>query len=75
MRMMMKAGTPLRYMAMTAPDLMDWVPMSLGSKPSMDFPSRFAEGQNLVRTVDKVMVVSCPLTRMALMLVSDVVPE
>ena len=42
MVMMVKVGTPSRYIAMAALKRMEWVPMSLGWKPRQSSPTLLA---------------------------------
>ena len=72
--MMVKVGTPARYMAMAAPDLMEWVPISEGLKPSLSSPRSCAAERSFERTVVEVIVLSLPLTRMVLTVESSFVP-
>ena len=72
--MMVKVGTPARYMAMEAPDLMEWVPMSEGLKPRVSSPRSCAVERSLERTVVEVIVLSSPLMRMVLTVESSFVP-
>ena len=71
---MMKVGTPARYMAMTAPDLMECVPMSAGLKPRVSSPRSCAAERSLERTVEEEIVLRSPLMRMVLTVESWFVP-
>ena len=72
--MIVKVGTPARYIAIAAPERMEWVPMSLGSNPSFSSPMRCPADCSFVRTVLDVIVRSLPLIRIVLTVVLVSVP-
>ena len=74
MSMMVKVGTLSRYIAMAAPEQMEWVPMSLGWKPRRSFPTFLAAERSFLRTVEELIVFSFPDRNIALTVVSALVP-
>ena len=46
--MMLYTGTSSRYIDMTAPDQIEWVPMLFGSKPRLEDPMEDAAAQRAV---------------------------
>jgi len=64
--MIVKVGTPARYMAIAAPDRMEWVPMSSGSNPNLSTPTFFAAERSFTRTVADEMVAIFPSTKIVL---------
>ena len=74
MSMMVKVGTPSRFIAMVAPEWMEWVPMSLGWKPRQSLPTFSAAEQSFLLTVEELMVFSFPARNIVLTVVSEFVP-
>ena len=56
--MMVKVGTPSRYIAMAAPEQMEWVLMSLVWKPRQSLLTFSAAEWSFLRTVEELMVFS-----------------
>ena len=74
MSMMVKVGTPSRYIAMAAPKQMEWVPMLLGWKPRRSLPTFLAAERSFLRTVEDLMVFSFLARNIVLTVVSTFVP-
>ena len=69
MVMMVKVGTPSRYIAMAAPKRMEWVPMALGWKPRQSSPTFSAADRIFLRTVEELIVFSFPARNIVLTVV------
>ena len=74
MSMMVKVGSPSRYIAMAAPERMEWVPMSSGWKPTQSLPTFSAAERSFLRTVDELIVFSFMSRNIVLTVVSALVP-
>ena len=74
MRMMVKVGTPPRYIAMAAPKRMEWVPMLSGWKPRQSSPTFLAAERSFLRYVGELMVFAFPARNIVLTVVLAVVP-
>ena len=58
MSMMVKVGTLSSYIAMEAPERMEWVPMSLWWKPRRSSPTFSTAERCFLRTVEELIVFS-----------------
>ena len=72
--MIVNVATSAKYIAIAAPDLMECVPISSGSKPSTSSPMSLAAARSFSSIVAEEMVDSLLSTKIVLTLVSDVVP-
>ena len=68
--MMVKVGTPSMYIAMAAPERMEWVPMSSEWKPRQYSPTFSASEQSFFWTVEELMVFSFLARNIVLTVVS-----
>ena len=53
MSMMVKVGTPSKYIAIEAPERMEWVPMLSGWNPRQSSPTFLAAEQSFLHTVEE----------------------
>ena len=67
-------GTLSRYIAMAAPERMEWVPMSSGWKPRRYLQTLLEAEQSFLRTVEELIVFSFPSSNIVLTVVSALVP-
>ena len=74
MSMMVKVGTPSRYITMAATKRMEWVLMSSGWKPRQSLPTFLASERSFLRTVEEWMVFSFPASNIVLTVVVVFVP-
>ena len=74
MRMMVKVGTLSRYIAMAAPERMEWVPMLSGWKPRRSLPTFSAAEQSFLQTVEELIVFIFPARNIVLTVVLAFVP-
>jgi hypothetical protein len=73
MSMIVKMGTPARYMAMAPPDQMEWVPASRCKKPRTSGPMRLAAAWSWVAR--RVAVTSRRLLFVRTVLTRDLVSQ
>ena len=73
MSMMVKVGTPSRYISMVAPERMEWVPMSSGWKPTRFLPNFSATERSFLRTVEELIIFSFLSRNIVLTVVSALV--
>ena len=73
MIMMVKVGTPSRYIAMADPEKMEWVPMSLGWKTRQSLPTFLAGEQSFLQTAEELIVFSFPGGNIVLTVVSALI--
>ena len=74
--MIVKTGTPARYIAMAAPDRIEWVPTSPCAYPSLASPRNDTVAQMQSRSILDVMAIIFPLSRWTVFTgVSGLVPS